>query len=246
MKLRILSDIHLEFGMLEVTELPDEKDTVLVLAGDIGVGMGALPFITEMCERFKHVLYVLGNHEFYHHYVHLIRDNWMVVSSTMPNLTVLDDAAVTIDDTLFLGGTLWTDVHNGDWFAKQKLKQGMNDFRVIKGFGVEQSITAHNETASFFNNVLKHNDTRNTVVVTHHLPHEVCIMPPFAGNPLNPGFVCTDLDYLFDYDIDLWIYGHTHLPTDIEYNGTRLVCNPRGYVGYENTLQYNDTLEIEL
>jgi len=41
MKLRILSDIHLECisGQWEPSILPDEKDTILILAGDIWNGL---------------------------------------------------------------------------------------------------------------------------------------------------------------------------------------------------------------
>lgn len=195
MKLRILSDIHLEFGDIEITKLPDDKDTVLVLAGDIGVGMSALPFIKDMCDRFAKVLYVLGNHEFYGHYVHLIRDNWMVVATTIPNLIVLDNGAVTIDDVVFIGGTMWTDVNNDCWFAKQNLKRYMHEFSgTIKGWSVDQSIQAHKETKRFFASVMADSVGDKIVCITHHLPHEVCIKEPFIGNVINPGFASTDLE----------------------------------------------------
>jgi hypothetical protein len=29
----------------------------------------------------------------------------------------------------------------------------------------------------------------------------------------------------------LWIHGHMHDPFDYEINGTRVICNPRGYPG---------------
>ena len=40
--------------------------------------------------------------------------------------------------------------------------------------------------------------------------------------------------------IKLWIHGHTHHEFDYMVGDTRVVCNPRGYVGYER-----DSQEIE-
>lgn len=43
---------------------------------------------------------------------------------------------------------------------------------------------------------------------------------------------CNDLRSLFyGYDIDAWFYGHVHKPTDYHLAGTRILNNPRGYVG---------------
>jgi len=33
--------------------------------------------------------------------------------------------------------------------------------------------------------------------------------------------------------IKLWIHGHTHESFDYMVGDTRIVCNPRGYIGYE-------------
>ncbi|MCP4437549.1 MAG: hypothetical protein GY810_01235 [Aureispira sp.] len=246
MKLRILSDLHLEFGTLKITALPDDKDTILVLAGDIGVGMSAIPFIDEMCERFAHVIYVMGNHEFYRNYKSVILENWRAVSESKSNLHVLENCSVVIDGILFLGGTMWTDVDNDCWFAKQKVKKGMNDFRAIKHFSVEDSIACQKETREYFLKTLEQDHPGKVVIVTHHLPHEICIVPEFKGNILNPGFVSSNLEEVFDYSPDLWIYGHTHTPFDKVHRNTHLICNPRGYCGYENTQDYNQELTIEV
>ena len=79
MKFRVLSDLHLEFtdGMYDLPVMEDEQDTVLLLAGDIGVVRRTesyLPFMEEMAERFLHVVSIAGNHEFYHSSFVLTRD----------------------------------------------------------------------------------------------------------------------------------------------------------------------------
>jgi hypothetical protein len=68
-----------------------------------------------------------------------------------------------------------------------------------------------------------------TVVITHHAPSRHSIHPRFAGSLLNACFV-SDAAHLLRADrVSLWIHGHTHDSFDHQVNGTRVVCNPRGY-----------------
>src|SRR5690606_7517276 len=68
-----------------------------------------------------------------------------------------------------------------------------------------------------------------TVVVTHHAPSRKSIHPRFADSLLNAGFV-SDAERLIGADrAQLWIHGHTHDSFDYPVNGTRVICNPRGY-----------------
>ena len=131
MKLRIVSDIHLEFEEYFIEEHPDDKDTTLILAGDIGVGTEVpFDFIQNYAGQFKNIVYVLGNHEFYHNVVEDVRAFW--ANHNIKNLTVLDDAEAIIDGVRFTGGTLWTDMNHNDWFTKQRAKGCMPDFSCVK------------------------------------------------------------------------------------------------------------------
>ena len=245
MKIRILSDLHLEFGSIEITKLPEDKETILILAGDIHVGMRGCKFVDKMCEQFKEVIYILGNHEFYHNHYETILDNWKYVAKNKHNLHVLEDDYVIFEDVLFMGGTMWTDVNEGDWLTVRSTKRGMNDFNVIQGFDIHKSMEMHYKTKCYFTDVVKLFPDHKVVAITHHLPVKECISPAFVGHPLNPGFVSTDLEYLLK-DVDLWVYGHTHLGADLAVGDTRLVCNPRGYQGYEHTTDYDDTFTVEI
>jgi hypothetical protein len=66
-------------------------------------------------------------------------------------------------------------------------------------------------------------------VITHHAPSRHSIHPRFADSLLNACFV-SDAAHLLGADrVSLWIHGHTHDSFDHRVNGTRVVCNPRGY-----------------
>jgi predicted phosphodiesterase len=48
--------------------------------------------------------------------------------------------------------------------------------------------------------------------------------------------------------MEVWIHGHTHDSFDYSRNGTRVVCNPRGYVtrrGAENN-EFDPALIVEV
>ena len=51
---------------------------------------------------------------------------------------------------------------------------------------------------------------------------------------MNGGY-SSDLDefILGHPQIRLWTHGHTHEPFDYIIGSTRIVCNPRGYIGHE-------------
>ena len=79
MKLRIMSDLHLEFDRAErkiedyynaidndiLPAMPDDMDTVLILAGDIDKAKCVHYLITHIAHRFKYILMIMGNHEHY-------------------------------------------------------------------------------------------------------------------------------------------------------------------------------------
>jgi len=60
------SDLHLEMMPGFVIDIPVVAD-ILVLAGDMGMIRQPLTreFFTKVCKKFKDVLYVTGNHEYY-------------------------------------------------------------------------------------------------------------------------------------------------------------------------------------
>jgi hypothetical protein len=73
------------------------------------------------------------------------------------------------------------------------------------------------------------------VVVTHHAPTTLSIAEWFKHDTLMNGAFASDLtDFILDRpQIKLWTHGHMHNVSDYMIGDTRVVCNPRGYVGYE-------------
>jgi len=101
MKLHILNDLHIEF---EDFEPPATDADVVVLAGDIGVGLEGLHWAKS---RFpdRSVIYVPGNHELYYHDIAMIDE---MKAQSPKHIHVLNDDQVVIEGVRFLGGILWT------------------------------------------------------------------------------------------------------------------------------------------
>lgn len=73
MRIQLVSDLHLEFrpdeDVLERLTHPDAAEVTLVVAGDLAPaatnGKEAEAFLRAAAARYRHVVYVLGNHEYY-------------------------------------------------------------------------------------------------------------------------------------------------------------------------------------
>lgn len=147
MKIALMSDVHLEFGDLPVEQV--EAD-VLLLAGDICVAndlrerdtYGIVQssgdkstryhtFFQEACAMFKHVIYIAGNHEHYHGDYAKSIPHLKNHLGYLKNLHILDKEILAIDDVLFVGGTLWTNMNKEDPITLAQIRGVMNDYRII-------------------------------------------------------------------------------------------------------------------
>jgi predicted phosphodiesterase len=234
MKLNILSDLHLGFGAMD---RPINDAEIVVLAGDITRPREAISWALKFD---KPVLYVPGNHEFYGSSIDGALEELRHLSKDT-QVQVLDNREVVMGAVRFLGTTLWTDFELFDGqqkrtAAKAEAKRLMRDFSRIRVREASAEIFTPDDSASLF----RHNSAwlqsrlaadhaGPTVVITHHAPSRHSIHPRFADSLLNVCFV-SDASHLMRADrVSLWIHGHTHDSFDHCVNGTRVVCNPRGY-----------------
>ena len=236
MKLHILSDLHLGVqGMAQ----PATSADVVVLAGDISRPERAAPWALAFD---KPVLYVIGNHEFYGSSLPQVKAEFhRLFDGTHVHL--LDDGAITLGGVRFLGATLWTDfLAHGDGDkqveAMRKTREFMYDFKRIRtGPAADAPLLTPEDTTRLFAASSRWLDAElnrpfagPTVVITHHAPTLHSIHPRFAGSPFNAAFVSDAAWLLQGRRAQLWIHGHTHDSFDYVVDGTRVLCNPRGYV----------------
>ena len=247
MKIHILSDLHTEFSDFDP---PETDPDVVVLAGDIGVGVGGIEWAAREFPEVP-VIYVPGNHEFYSHDV---RDTNLLTAAAPANIRVLSDDTCEIDSVRFLGCTLWTDLNfygEGEaYFSRQKAKALIEDFTSIRNrnsaFTPKDSIDLHKISVAWLVNELEQKFDGPTVVVTHHLPAALSIAEKYTNDVLNPVFASRLEGIIEKYRPDLWIHGHTHVACDYEVFGTRVVCNPRGYPSESSAEGFSPGLVVEI
>jgi predicted phosphodiesterase len=251
MKMHILSDLHLEFSDFR----PPETDAdVVVLAGDIGKGDHGMGWARASFPD-QEILYVAGNHEFYGR-ERLETLAKLRIAARECGVHFLDDETVEIGGVRFLGATLWTDFNlfgkERRQFAMAEGQRGLNDFRVIHEgpahFSPADSIRLHEKSLAFLERELQRPFDGKTVVVTHHLPSARSVVERFKHDWLSACFA-SRLDHLFGRPVSLWIHGHTHDSMDYEVMGTRVVCNPRGYVRFNSgpeNFDFNPGLVVEI
>ena len=86
------------------------------------------------------------------------------------------------------------------------------------------------------------------VVITHHAPSFMSVNDRYKGDTLMNGGYASELgEFILDHEnIKLWCHGHMHDPVDYMIGTTRIVANPRGYVGQEDTDRFNPNFVVEL
>ncbi len=235
MKIQVLSDLHVGRGTFE----PARTDADLfVVAGDVSRPARAVAWASALG---KPVLYVLGNHEFYGGSLDgTVREFRRLAAGTPVRL--LDCEEAVLDGVRFLGCTLWSDFRllgNGparDAAVSMAVTQ-VYDFSRIRVEEAQDRLFTPDHSEALFDRHAAWLESRlavphdgPTVVITHHGPTPLSISPRYPDSPLNPCFV-SDASRLMDgARASLWIHGHLHDSFDYELNGTRVLCNPRGYV----------------
>lgn len=243
MKINFFSDVHLEFGWLE---FPLTDADIIVAAGDIGVGTEAVPWLARASQP---VIYIAGNHEFYGGDINHTRDE-LRAACAGTGVRFLECEQFTYANVRFLAATLWTDFAGGNIDMLRKAATHMNDYQQIRAG--ERMLNPHdiyaintNSTAWLRARLAEEFDGK-TVVVTHHAPSPQSWNPP----PQDPTFVasyCNDLeDLIAASNATLWIHGHIHQCADYMLGNTRVVCNPRGYHGYQSISGFVESAVIEI
>ena len=233
MRIRVLSDLHLEFALLEPSSVACD---VVVLAGDIHTGVQGFAWAQSAFSGDR-IIYVPGNHEYYGHDWELVPKQ-LAHAASVCKVYLLDRAQCIIEDVRFLGCTLWTDFC---LFGEARRAQAMAaaeaslfDYRQIRAgqraLRAEDTRLRHLDDRAWLERCLREpalGRWRTTVVVTHMTPSWRSTADRFKDSLTSAGF-SSHVDDLVE-QADLWIHGHTHDSFDYKLGQCRVVCNPRGY-----------------
>lgn len=247
MRIQIMSDIHIRHwinknGVMDwLEDFPKATQTdadVLVLAGD-AVDLDPRRWrwsrerLTELCARYQNVVYVPGNHEYYGTSIWDVSESLLDLEDEVPGLEVLyPGRTVLLGKQEFIGGTMfqpWDD--KAPWIS---------DHHCISDFQPEAA-KHYAELRAWLEKMVK----PDSIVVTHHAPSVGSIDAQFRGDPHNRWFITPEMESLIEsHHPKMWIHGHVHSSWDYFCHGTRVICNPRGYIG-ENP-RFNPKLIVEV
>jgi Icc-related predicted phosphoesterase len=267
MRVHVASDLHINFDTgYDTLQLPGGD--VLLLCGDVmeaghirvaqntGKHQSVVDMYKKFCDtqltKYHTVLYVFGNHEYYNHDFATARER--IEPFLPPNVTILQNSYVKLDDYLIWGATMWTDHDRGNPVVRQAVSSGMNDFRVIKHepsklvnsgrgefythrFSVWDAEHEHKHSRARLEEFLLAYPQHKTVVMTHHAPHYESIAGEYRDHVygyLNHAYYSDLSELMLDNpQLKLWCHGHVHNMNDYEIGGCRVISNPRGYARYE-------------
>ncbi|HYX06960.1 MAG TPA: metallophosphoesterase [Bacteroidales bacterium] len=252
MKIQYCSDLHLEFSQNTdfLLENPVEPvGDILILAGDItywGKKHFNHWFFDYVANNYKAVYYIPGNHEFYSGEDIQILER-PVNERLRENVFLVNNMVVNIEGIDFFFTTFWSHIPGS---ASLIIEQRIKDFYKIKYKGKPLKSAdfnqLHKESLEFLNQVLTHSNAVKKIVVTHHVPTDLCNPEQFKNSTINPAFVSEHAELISNHNIDYWIYGHHHVNMpETEIKGTKLLTNQLGYVHLEEHHAFRDNAMIE-
>ena len=250
MRIQHLTDCHFDINhranAKQLIKIDPTAD-VIALTGDMfnhavdtinWIKYDLLPITSDT----QHIVYIFGNHEFYG--ISIEKALLNADDFVHPRVHFLKAGRkFELDDVCFIGDTLWTDFE----FQSGRLglpdlnmfyaSQSMSDFSYIEYNGrtikPAHTVVFHHRAREEFVESMRQTQCKHIVVLSHHGPCGKSVSPRFFNDSLNAAFVSEILDkYPFPKDIDLWLHGHVHDSFDyLHESGTRVVCNPIGYLG---------------
>jgi hypothetical protein len=115
-------------------------------------------------------------------------------------------------------------------------------------FAPEDAVEDHKKMLSYIRLMIEGRFNDKFVVCGHHAPSKLSTKPQYERDVVMNGGYSSDLsEFILDHpQIKLWTHGHTHHTFDYMIGSTRIVCNPRGYVGYEEQAEQFQLKVVEV
>lgn len=249
MRLHILSDLHQEFGEIDV---PSVECDCVILAGDVSTRHNGLRWIQK---RFRDVpvIYLCGNHEFYGDKLPKLTDR-LREDARSSNIHFLENDSVTIGGFHFFGCTLWTDMAlTSHWqVGAEEARLVMNDYKKVRNSALNYKRLSPRDTRFLHLHSLEAMEkfftahpAGRSVIITHHAP-SILSLPEHRRKELISCAYASHLDdFILKHQPRLWVHGHIHHSNDYLIGKTRVLANPRAYPDNPNP-HFKPDLVVEL
>ena len=252
MRIKIISDLHLEFQVSNLIKIHFFEKLIgsdmIIVAGDLSNSDCLLQHLTQLKEVVKQpVIFIPGNHDYYGSQKCIVDEK--LKSFKHEGIIILNNDIFIKDDVIFLGST--------GWFSKVylALTHGYNDYAYIHDIITNNfGRTWGDQSYQFFDIKLtdleKERQGKKVICISHMVPSYELITPEnrFKYEDSNCFFVNHYLENIIkEYSPDYWIFGHTHHSEDQMLYNTRCISNPFGYYDINKlNRDFNYDLTIEV
>ena len=260
LRLQYVSDLHLEFPQNRqwIAEHPLEvTGDILLVAGDTAYldlpdsdsdTYSKYDFWDWASTHYQQVIVCLGNHDFYGHYdLSSVPDGYR--KQIRHNVRAYYNDVVYVDDIDIIVSTLWSKIEPYNAFLTER---NVSDFYRIR-YGTHR-LTAddfnreHERCLAFIKQAVEESNAKTKIVLTHHVPTQLCTAEEFRGSTINGAFTVELGDYIANSGISYWIYGHSHCNINARIGDTHIVSNQLGYISLGEHLSngFNPSAMIEV
>lgn len=270
MRVHVFSDLHLEFGPLELSR--DVRSGALaelvLLAGDIHTKRRGPSWAAKTFSQ--PVAMIAGNHESYGDSLYAViaagRKSAEAASvgrrypvrSLEQETWVLSSAGGT--PIRIIAATLWTDFELFGSGERSEMmahaQRRMNDFMMIRIRDDDRNevrqvdpsdiLRIHRQSRHYIRSELERSFDGVTIVMSHHAPSLKSVPSRRLSDPTTAAYASDLEDLIEATQPNLWVHGHIHTSSDYKIGATRVICNPRGYVPFELNRGFDPDLVVEI
>lgn len=254
MNVQYVSDLHYEnyYNRRFLRDHPLRPvGDVLVLAGDV-MPLCDLErykdFVDFISAHWEFVIWVPGNHEFYHSNIQDF--NKPFCTALRENVFLTNENSIIYKGIEFIGATLWGSVSKAN---EQIVENNVNDFKAILSgdrlLSANDYNLMHSRQINFIKKQLQNraSHVKAQIVVTHHVPTQSNYPEKYKNSILNEAFVTEQKELITTFSPEFWIYGHHHQNTEnFKIGSTHLLNNQLGYVEYNEHVKFKHSRTLNV
>lgn len=217
----LASDLHLDHPNKEGKLSNMTWRENVIIAGDIGNGLGHFRFLERLQEGGRRVLAVPGNHE------HYVQDGMSLQERERAFFQKMGHTRCEplADGLTFIGACGWYRIED-----ELHWRNSLNDARYVSM--AEVNLAAEIDAMQIEYEL--DNCKGKAIVVTHMAPCMETLDPRYEGHSSNAYFhnpLLRGLLPKYADKIAVWHHGHTHRAMNMVVDGVHVITNPRGYPG---------------
>lgn len=171
------------------------------------------------------------------------------IKGYMNDYRIIDDSSEVVNYKVYVDKTKPVGMTDEEWITLPPGDRARAEFKTRTAkFSPEKSVADHKSMLEFIRNTVDGMPNEKFVVVGHHAPSKLSTKPQYEKDVIVNGAYSSELsEFILDRpQIKAWTHGHTHHVFDYMIGSTRIVCNPRGYVGYERSADEFELMVIEV